>query len=340
MQTKDRLAQEQRDAALVNCLVPPTLPARDSEPLQPEATPQDHALDDNPDEIFKSAVSELETQPLLPQPPETPWSVVIVLLAFLLSFVGGTVMALITYPTVTIEVVPVTRSISLTTPLALPTHALAPVTLTTSLTGATTGKGHQDASTASGTLTFYNGLFTAQSIPGGTVFTDSGGVKIATDAAVTIPAANPPQFAEASVPAHALRAGSAGNIAAGDISTTVANGVLVKNSQFRGGQEARDFQAVAQVDLDHVTAQLKQALSLQMPHRFKLGPGEVLQLTRCTLTLFPNRRAGEEASTITMVAAQTCDGIAYLNDELQQQASAVFIARTKPGSQYILLGTI
>jgi hypothetical protein len=304
-----------------------------SEPVMPLADAQD----DDPEEIFLRAVAEIDTQPL-PPPQEICWPLVILALVFFFSFVGGSVIALVTYPTVTIEVVPVTRSATLTTPLVLPTRTLAPVSLSQSLTVATTGQGHQDARAATGILTFYNGLFTAQTIPRGTVFTGQDGVQVAIDAAVTIPAANPPQFAQASISAHALHAGIAGNIAAGAITTTVANGVLVKNSQLSGGQEARDFQAVAQADLAAVTAQVKATFAQEMPHAFTLAPAEAVLPTKCLFKLTANHRVGAEASALTVNATEDCTGLAYNREQLTQRATALFSAQTAPGAHYQLIG--
>ncbi len=249
-------------------------------------------------------------------------------------------MALITYPTVTIEVVPVTKSVSVTMPLALSTRALAPVTLTTSLTGPTTGKGHQDARAATGTLIFYNGLFTDQSIPGGTVFTGADGVKIMTGATVTIQAGNPPSYGQASVEAHALHTGSVGNIAAGDITTTVSSGVLVKNSVFSGGRDARDFPAFAQADLDRLTSAIEGALSQQMPQAFVLRPGETVLPTTCMFKSTPNHQVGDEAQKVTLRAIDTCKGVAYNRDQLSQQATTLFMRQTAPGANYQLIGEV
>ncbi len=51
--------------------------------------------------------------------------------------------------------------------------------------------GHENASAATGTVTFYNGLFTAHLVPQGTVFTGSDGIQVMTNADVSIPAGNP-----------------------------------------------------------------------------------------------------------------------------------------------------
>jgi hypothetical protein len=306
-----------------------------SEPLMPLADTQD----DDPEAIFLRAVAEIDTQPLPPQ-PEICWPLVIVTFLFFFSFVGGSVIALITYPTVTIDVVPVTRSATLTAPLALPTRPLAPVTLSKAETAPTTGHGHQDARPARGTLTLYNGLFTAQSIPSGMVFTGADGVKVATEAAVTIPEGNPPSYGQATVEAQALQAGSSGNLAAGDITTTVSSGVLVKNGPFGGGRDARDYQAVAQPDIQSLTLALKSTLSQQMPLAFVLRPGEAVQPTHCMFSTTPDHWAGAEAHTVTVQATETCAGIAYNSDQLSQQASALFTQQTSPGANYQLVGEV
>ncbi len=241
-----------------------TLDETQSVPLSPEEA----------DEIFLQAVAEIPTQPLPRFPAREKalaerWFLIFVGI-MVVSFLIGSLIGIVTYPTVTVTLVPVHKSTHVTTTLAIPTRSLPPVTLTKSLSTPTTGHGHQDATRATGTLTFYNGLFTPQTLPIGTVFTGSDGVKVATDASVTLPAGNPPMYGEATVTVQALTKGAAGNIQAGDITATIANGVLVKGSAFSGGQDAREYPAVAQSDLARLTAQLKQQLTQQIPQAFTL----------------------------------------------------------------------
>lgn len=298
--------------------------------------------DDDPDEIFVNAITQIDTQPLpaLPPSPGVCWPLVCLTVLLLVSFAGGTALALLTYPTVIIDVVPVTRSITLTASLALPTRVLAPLTLSRAETIPTTGTGHQDARAATGILTLYNGLFTAQRLPAGTVFSGQDGVEVATEADVTIPAGNPPSYGQATIEAQAVLVGSAGNIAAGDINTSVSSGVLVKNGLFSGGRDARSFQAVAQADIDHLTATLQNSLSQQFPQAFVLRPGEAVQPLNCTFNATPDHRAGEEASTVTVQATETCKGLAYVSKQLNQQAAQAFTTQTSPGAQYQLIGEV
>ena len=313
-------------------------------PLAPDAVqPADEDEDDSPDAIFLRAVSEIPTQPL-PTYRSREEEIVeryfgLFVLAVVLCLLVSSIAAIVNQPVVTVTLWPVHQSVQLTTTLPLQTRTLAPVTLTRILTVPTTGHGHQDARQATGILTLYNGLFTPQSIPVGTVFTGADGVKVVTNAPVTIPAANPPQFAEATVSAQAVNAGQTGNIPAGDVHTTVANGVLVNNSAFRGGRDARDFQAVAQRDLDSVTAQVQQQLTQAMPQAFSRRPGEQVTPTHCTFVGSADHGPGDEAQAVTVHASKTCAAVAYNQEALQQQVTAVFNA-TRPGHQFELVSSV
>ncbi len=325
--------------------VTPTQPV--SEPLTslpPDAVQQTgDDEDDSPDAIFVRAVSEIPTQPL-PTHRSREEEIVgrsfgIFVVSVVLCLLVSSIAAIVNQPVVTVTLWPVQKSVQLTTTLPLHTRQLAPVTPTRAATRATTGKGHQDARAATGSLTLYNGLFTSQNIPRGTVFTGADGVKVVTNTAVTIPPNNPPVDGQATISAHAINPGAAGNIQAGDIDTTISNGVLVRSSAFRGGQDARDFQAVAQHDLDTLTAQAQQQLTQAMPQAFSMAPGEALQPTDCTTHLTADHGLGEEAQTVTVHASKTCAAVAYNQDALQQQATAVFNA-TRPGHQFERVGSV
>jgi hypothetical protein len=131
---------------------------------------------------------------------------------------------------------------------------LAPVTLTRSLSVATSGTAHIPARQAMGTITFYNGAFESQTIMAGTTLRGRDGVVVVTDAAAIIPAARPttpPTYGVTSVSARALVPGAAGNIAAYDLDQACcATSVLAENlSPFTGGQDAQTYHVVAQGDI-------------------------------------------------------------------------------------------
>src|SRR6266852_357060 len=195
----------------------PSVPADpNSEPLLPVPIQVD-AMDDDPDEIFLNAVAEIDTQPLVKKRKPLVMNFIdLVQLFFCSSLIlcgmVGMVWQAITYPHMLVILYTVEKPANLTTTLDIPTRTLAPITLTRSLTIPTTGTGHQDARAATGTLTFYNGLLTSQTVPIGTVFTGADGIQVSTDQSVTILAANPPQEGEVTITATTIRAGSIGNI--------------------------------------------------------------------------------------------------------------------------------
>ena len=300
--------------------------------------------DDSHDAIFLRAVSEIPTQPLPTYRSREQeiveryftFSVFLVVFCLLVSSIA----AIVNQPVVTVTLFPVHKSLQFTTTIPMQTRTLAAVTLTRTLAASTTGKGHQDARPATGTLTLYNGQFSAQTVATGTVLIGRDGQKVATTASVTIPAANPPQVGEATVSARVLNAGSQGNIAAGDITIAVSSDLLVKNLvAFTGGQGARDFQAVAQHDLDALTLKLQQTLTQAMPQAFSVLPGEAVTPTNCVFTESADHGAGDEAKAVTVHASKTCAAIAYNQDALQQKATAVFNA-TRPGKQYERVGSV
>src|SRR6266567_409291 len=328
---------------------PPIAPTEPiSEPLAPLAVDavQPAEDDDSPDAIFVRAVTEIPTQPL--NRSFTPqWALdrklarecTFTLVLFLSALIATVIVRIINQPLVTVAIVPMQKHVQLTTAITIQTRSLAPVTINKTLTAPTTGKGHQQAKQARGTLAFYNGLFTMQTFPQGTVFTGADGIKVTTDKSVTIPAGNPPSYGQATIPAHAIMLGAAGNIQAGDISTSVSNGVLVKSSQFSGGRDARDFHAVAKSDLDSLTATLQQQLTQAMPQTFNIAPGEEVTPTNCTFTESADHGAGDEAKAVTVQASKTCSAVAYKQETLQQQATAAFTT-ARPGKQYERVGSV
>src|SRR5712692_8265707 len=171
--------------------------------------------------------------------PPSFLSFLLILCFFVLFDMADSQLTALLAPTITVTLTPKAHTISTTGVFPLGTagstnglqgRVLPTFTLTQSASTTATGHAHQDAKHATGRLTLYNGLFSAQWVPSGTVFAGQDGVHVATSQSVTIPSGNPPSYGQATVSAYAVQAGSAGNIAARDINTTIANGVLVKNS--------------------------------------------------------------------------------------------------------------
>jgi hypothetical protein len=320
--------------------VPPADPVSQPMPNVPLTQEED---DDDPEHIFLRAVAEIDTQPL-PRKSE-PFTLgdvleIAFLVAVLLFALLGSVYLAITYPHTLVVLFTKARPASITTTLDIPTRTVASVTITRSATTSTTGTGHQDARAASGILTFYNGTASQQTIAGGTVITGNDGVQVRTDQAVTLPAANPPSFGQATMTATTLQAGSRGNIPAFAMNGTVSGSVFVKNlSAFTGGRDTRDYQAVALQDLLKLTSTLNTTLTQAFTTAFPLQQGEQAIPTNCHSTTKSNHQVGEEAQSVTLTAAKTCSAVAYHRDALTRAATAAF-TQTRPAANYHIVGSV
>jgi hypothetical protein len=248
-------------------------------------------------------------------------------------------------PTAIVTLMPKSQQVTLTGALQLG-RILAPLTLSQSQTVLTTGKGHQDAKVAQGTLTFYNGLLTPQTVAAGTVLTGSSGVQIVTTEDVHIPPGTPPTYGQATVSAHALHPGTRGNIPPGDIhQACCANAVLAKNTApFHGGQDERNFPTVAKQDITTGAAPLKPAVaqSMQAALHTRMQQAEEIFVFPCAPTVRADHQPGEEAGQVTVTVAETCSAVAYDKAALQAQATELLShqARQQLGTGYNLIGNV
>src|SRR6266536_4041706 len=244
----------------------------------------------------------------------------------------------------TVTIIPKSQQVTLSGTLQLG-RVLQPITISQSQTVPTTGKGHQDARAATGTVTFYNGQQTEQTIAQGTVFTGSDGVSIATTQTATIPPGNPSTgYGTVSVTAQAVEAGSTGNIQAGGVNTPIALAVFVKNTQFTGGQDERDFQTVAKSDVANTATPLKTAVTQSMSGALlsQLTPQEQLYVLPCPPTVASDHHVGQEARQVKVTVSETCSAAAYNRETLDRKATD-FLTRQavkKFGSGYSFFGEI
>ena len=109
--------------------------------------------------------------------------------------------------------------------------------------------------------------------------------------------------------AHSIRADAGGNIRAGDIAVT-GSALQVSNSQFQGGQDARDFTTVTQADIDRPDAMLKARVtqSMQAALEQQLVPGEQLQKAPCAPAVAADPVIGQEASNVRVTVSENCSG--------------------------------
>ncbi len=251
-------------------------------------------------------------------------------------------------PIATIVLIPKSQTIALNATLQLG-RVLPPTTLSQSQTVQTTGKGHQDAKAATGTITFYNGQLSQQFVPAGTILTASNGVQVITDQDAAIPAAdltaNPPVIGEITVSAHAVNQGSAGNIQAYSINEPCCSSVVAKNTQnFSGGQDARDFQTITKQDIANVASTLKTTLAQSMQGALtgQVLSGETLIVPTCTPTTTADHQIGQEATQVKVTLSETCNAVVYNTQELENKATQLLTTQAikKLGSDYSVLGDV
>lgn len=312
-----------------------TLPASEQPPEQPDAQ-----------EPEPPVVAELEREPDTRERKKRHWLGLAGLAVAIISVTVIVVLVLLPlfHPTATVTIIPSVATITATGSVEVQGRSLAPVTTSQAKTVPATGTGHQDARAGSGEVTFYNGYTASQTIPTGTLLQTASGVQIVTDADATIPAANPPMQGQASVPAHALQTGPAGNIKAYSIYGACCRAyILAENTAaFAGGQEARDFQAVTQSDIDNATNALKTSLmqSMNATFRAQLQPGEAVTPPDCKITPVSDHKAGEEGTQVSVTATAACSAHSYQTEDVQAQATHILpaAANQQLGDGYSVTG--
>jgi len=305
-----------------------------------------HSIPVNEADMVDSIVTDLDTTPLPTKPPIQPASnaaIGVWLFGLLVPlFCIAVQLYFVVNPfTVSVTLDAREQQVTLTGTLQVG-RVLDPITISQTATANTTGHAHQDANAATGYITFYNGQANQVTVPAGTTVTGSDGVQIVTDQDAHIPAANPPSLGQVTVAAHALNAGSSGNIQALAINATISSTLFVKNlSAFAGGQDERDFRIVAKNDLSQTATPLQATLaqSVNAALQEQLKQGEQLQRMPCSLAVTPDHQIGQEATTVKVTVAETCSGIAYNDQELTAKVTQLLTAqaRKKLGAGYSML---
>ncbi len=203
-------------------------------------------------------------------------------------------------------------------------YALPTIRQTQHITVSASGNIHQDATRATGFITFYNGLFTPQTVPAGTTLTGKSGVEIATTQPANIPAAiatTPPTYGTISVSAVSRVPGATGNIAASDIDRTCCGAsILAQNLYaFSGGQDAKDLPELTKSDISTgtqtLTAQVNAAVRSQANKEAR--PGDVLLPLDCNSSLSSDHQAGDEAASAVITLTQVCTPLAYFAPDIE-----------------------
>jgi len=291
-----------------------------------------------------TAILEPEHKPTPKQPPY--YLIVVVTIAGCLLFTLVSFMLPLLRPSATVTILPVERTITTLDAIQVQGRSLPPLTLMQSTSVSATGHRHQNATNAYGTITFYNGLLTSQTIAAGTIFTGNDGVQIITDQAAIVPAGNPPIYGQVTVSAHAALAGEQGNIPAYDINTACcATSVVAKNTQdFTGGQAARDFLIVTRTDINTAVTSLLVLLSQSenAALQAQLQPNEQLIIPSCTPRVSSDHTPGDEAKHVSVTVSETCTGIGYDAHQVYANATQLITSQTGStlGANYALVGDI
>ncbi len=323
-------------------------PTSTTQPELPE--PETTALVTTEPDIIEGEFVEIDPQEAsenhIPPKQKPYWLLIPLTICLCLSIPGVSFLLPLLSPSATITIIPAERTLTATAAIQVSGRALLPLTLMQSTTAPATGKHHQPASRAAGTITFYNGLLTSQTIAARTIFTGKDGVQIITDQAAHIPAGNPPSYGQVTVSAHAVLTGQQGNIPAYDINAACcATSVVAKNTRgFTGGASARDFFVVAREDINTAVTSLLLALSRSEDAALQaqLHPGEVLITSSCTSIVSSDRKIGDAAKHVTVTVSETCGGFAYAAQQVYADAVQLLTAQaaTTLGAEYALLGDI
>ena len=230
----------------------------------------------------------------------------------------------------------ISRTLTLTLSLhpttnQVPLYQLPPITRTQQATAKATGTRHQDATPATGLITFYNGSFTAQTVASGTRLTGKDGVPILTSQAASIPPATPttpPTYGTVSVTASSSLAGTGGNIPASDIDQACCgSSILAQNLYpFSGGQDERDIPVLTKTDITTGTqilmSQVNGTVNDQAQQETK--PGYILLPLQCSQTLKASQQPGDQASTATLTLTETCNPLAYFAGDIATVSQRLF----------------
>jgi Baseplate J-like protein len=144
--------------------------------------------------------------------------------------------------------------------IRVPAVPLGMRSFTTSVAIVPTGIKAYPATTAHGLLTITNGSIIGQTIPAGLTVQN-----VATDRQVYVPPGNANGYGYATVPAHALMSGSAGNIPAYAINRVEGSSVYIRNlSAFSGGRDAYSVKFVTAQDEQTAFVKARGVVALQV----------------------------------------------------------------------------
>ncbi len=220
-------------------------------------------------------------------------------------------------------------------------------------TVAATGKGHHDATAATGSLIASSIHLDnpADNLVGPSTIVSLSGVSVTTEGDTTVS-----EGATVTVHAHADQVGSGGNISAYDFNfpgeivdaitgAQIGTAYITNTQAFSGRTDASDFIFVQQTDIDKVTtafsAQLTQNASAKVMQQIQ--PGERLaEDIQCTPNTLSNHKANDQVNDVTITVSVTCAVFVYNEQTLRQAAITAYKADSlvKFGQSYDVVGAM
>lgn len=190
------------------------------------------------------------------------------------------------------------------------------LTVTSSVSMATTGVETIPDGVATGSIRFANPTPVEVTVDPGTIFTTESGAEFTLVEAVVVPAADPGTLAPGEVDAaiEAVTPGTAGNVETGAIGGRLDNGVYYSNRQgaTEGGTD-REIQVVAQADLDALVAQADAEIIDLVTAQAAQDDAAVVapSLTILDQTNNFDQEAGAEAGEVSLEATRTVSILTY-----------------------------
>ncbi|GHO98346.1 hypothetical protein KSF_083940 [Reticulibacter mediterranei] len=286
-------------------------------------------------------VVDLEKKRIIP----VKWLLPIGIITLLLTLSFAIVILPLLHESATLFISPDRRTITTSGEITLPAREILTKSLSLSEQINTTGTAHQNATKAAGFVTFYNALQSPQLVPAGTLLLSANNIHVVTDQAAYIPAGNLATNGQITVSAHTVTVGSTGNIPTGAINGQCCReNVFVRNSQFTGGQDAREYKTASEEDIKTAVADITSLITTQITTeaKKKLALQEAMLSPQCQNKTTSNPKPGVEAAQITVSLASACTVFAYNRADLttQEQALLTKAINDQLGSGYQLVGEL
>ena len=294
--------------------------------------------------VIEGEVEEVEPPPFYKRPIPRKWAILLCLCLLIFSTVLSTILIIFFTATATSHNFPHKKAGFFS---ANPYHSCYPYLSKCNHNAFSncqaTGSGHQDATYATGLVTFYNALPSPQEVPQGQLLIGADGIHIVTDQDAFIPAGTLSVNGQMTISAHVTTLGSQGNIQAGDISGACCRDYVFARKQpiFRRPR-CEEFYRCLSNDVDSLT----QSLSPKSISRYNktllnnYRQQKPLTPPLCSQSIVPTPSVGQEANTVTVNITKTCSAASYTKADLTASVKHQFqqFVAMQFGSSYVPVG--